>query len=134
MAHWTMLHTDIVSDLMKNPGGKAATRLAAEGEGSVCISIISAAELRFGAAKNGSSKLLSRVEAILAEFDVLPLDEPADARYSILRMELELAGNTITPHDLLIAAHALAVDATLATTNVSQFSRVSGLRVENWLA
>ena len=74
MAYRTMLHTDIVSDLMKNPSGKAAIRLAAEGEGSVCISIISAAELRFGAAKKGSGKLLSRIEAILAEFDILPLD------------------------------------------------------------
>ena len=49
-------------------------------------------------------------------------------------MELELAGETISPNDLLIAAHALAVDATLATTNVLEFSRVSGLLVENWLA
>ncbi len=134
MAYRTMLDTNIVSDLMKNPTGKAAARLATEGEGGVCLSIISAAELRYDAAKKGSSNLVARVEAILAEFDVLPFNVPADTQYGRLRAKLEIAGQMIGPNDLLIAAHALTLDVTLATANLSEFSRVTGLRVENWLA
>lgn len=129
-----MLDTNIVSDLMKHPTGKAAARLAVEGESGVCLSIISMAELRYGAAKKGSPRLMARVEDILAVFDVLPLNAPADTQYGILRARLEVAGQMIGPNDLFIAAHALALNVTLATANISEFSRVKDLRIENWLA
>jgi tRNA(fMet)-specific endonuclease VapC len=70
----------------------------------------------------------------LAELDVLPLEVPADAEYGRLRAELEKAGTPIGGNDQLIAAHALALEATIVTSNVAEFSRVKGLRVENWLA
>ena len=64
---------------------------------------------------------------------IVPFAEPADQVYAELRAHLERAGTPIGPHDLLIAAHALALDLTLVTDNLREFSRVPDLRVENWL-
>src|SRR3546814_583938 len=128
-----MLDTNIVSDLVRNPLGVVFDRIAEVGGDAVCISIITAAELRYGCAKRGSAKLLYQVEAIMEGLDILPLDVPADTEYGGIRAELEAAGKPIGPNDLLIAAHAYALGAVLVTANVAEFSRVRGLKVENWL-
>jgi tRNA(fMet)-specific endonuclease VapC len=128
-----MLDTNMVSHLMRNPAGKVTSRIAQAGEASICVSIITAAELRFGAAKQASARLRERVEAVLARVKVLPLDAPTDAAYAAIRAGLEPAGRPIAPNDLLIAAHAMAVGATVVTGNVAEFSRVPGLTVENWI-
>ena len=65
--------------------------------------------------------------------EILPIKPPTDARYAEIRLTLEKAGTPIGPNDLWIAAHALALDFTLVTDNITKFSRVPGLRVENWL-
>ena len=129
-----MLDTNIISDLIRNPQGKAAKRIAKVGEDNICTSIIVAAELRYGCAKSGSERLLKAVEDLLAEIDVLPLDVPADAEYGGIRAELEAAGKPIGGNDLLIAAHAYATGATIVTANANEFKRIRGLKVENWLA
>jgi tRNA(fMet)-specific endonuclease VapC len=103
------------------------------GSDNLCVSIITAAELRYGYARKGAPRLLQQVEAILGGLDILPLDVPADAEYGGIRAELEAAGRPIGPNDLLIAAHAYALGATLVTANVGEFTRIRGLRVENWL-
>lgn len=128
-----LLDTNILSDLMRNPGGAAARRLAAVGEDAVATSVIVAGELRYGAAKLGSPRLTERVEALLAELPVLAMEPPADAAYGRLRAELEVAGTPIGGNDMLIAAHALALGRTMVTANVGEFGRVGGLVVENWL-
>ena len=69
-----MLDTNIISDLIKNPKGKAAKRIARVGENNICTSIIVAAELRDGCARKGSERLLKSVEDLLAEIDVLPFE------------------------------------------------------------
>jgi tRNA(fMet)-specific endonuclease VapC len=129
-----MLDTNIISDLIKNPQGKAAKRIAKVGEDNICTSIIVAAELRCGCAKSGSTRLLKAVEDLLGEIEVLPLDVPADADYGGIRSELEAAGKPIGGNDLLIAAHAHATGATIVTANTAEFKRIRGLNVENWLA
>jgi tRNA(fMet)-specific endonuclease VapC len=129
-----MLDTNIISDLINNPGGLAAQRLQAVGEEMVCTSIIVAAELRYGCARKGSATLVKRVEALLAEIPVLALDVPVDAEYGEIRAELEAAGQTIGHNDLLIAAHAVALGATIVTANEREFCRIRRLNVENWLA
>jgi tRNA(fMet)-specific endonuclease VapC len=129
-----MLDTNIISDLIKNPRGKVAKRIASVGEDNICTSIIVAAELRYGCAKKDSKRLLKAVEALLGEIEVLPFDIPADAEYGTIRSELETTGRPIGANDLLIAAHASAVNATIVTANVSEFRRIHGLKVENWLA
>lgn len=128
-----MLDTNVISSLLRNPDGNAAKRIADVGPDAICVSIITAAELRYGCAKKGSAKLLAHVEAILESVQVLALDAPADAEYGGIRAELEAAGKTIGPNDLLIAAHAYAAGAILVTDNTGEFSRVRGLRVENWI-
>jgi tRNA(fMet)-specific endonuclease VapC len=129
-----MLDTNIISDLIRNPHGKAAKRIAKAGEDSICTSIIVAAELRYGCAKSGSERLLKAVEDLLGEIAVLPLDVPADTEYAGIRAELEAAGKPIGSNDLLIAAHAYATGATIVTANTAEFKRIRGLKVENWLA
>ena len=129
-----MLDTNIISDLIKNPQGKAARRIARAGETNVCTSIIVAAELRYGCAKRGSTRILKAVEDLLGEIPVLPFDVPADAAYGGIRAELEAAGKPIGGNDLLIAAHAYATGATIVTANTEEFKRIRGLKVENWLS
>jgi tRNA(fMet)-specific endonuclease VapC len=129
-----MLDTNIISDLIKNPHGGAAKRIARVGEDNICTSIIVAAELRYGCAKSGSKRLQKAVEDLLSEVSVLPFDAPADVEYGTIRAELEIAGKPIGGNDLMIAAHARAIGAKIVTANADEFSRVSGLHVENWLA
>lgn len=128
-----MLDTNIISDLLRNPGGKAAKRIGDVGPEAICVSIITAAELRYGCAKKGSAKLSAHVEAILQSVQVLAFDIPADAEYGGIRAELEAAGQTIGPNDLLIAAHARSSGAVLVTDNTDEFARVRSLRLENWI-
>ncbi len=128
-----LLDTNIVSDLVRHPQGRAAIKIADVGEDAVATSIIVAAELRYGAAKKGSTRLAEQLEAILGAIDVLPLEAPVDAAYGSVRVALEAAGKPIGGNDLLIAAQALALDLVVVTDNEREFGRVAGLKVENWL-
>lgn len=92
------------------------------------MSIIVAAELRYGAAKRNSARLVALVEGVLERLPVLALDLPADAEYAAIRAELEDAGAPIGPNDLLIAAHAYALRLPLVTADAA-FHRVKGLQV-----
>ena len=128
------LDTNILSDLVRHPRGVVAKKIAAVGDDEICISIIVAAELRFGAAKRNSARLSNQVETILAAMLVVPFDVPTDREYAKLRQLLESSGNSIGPNDLLIAAQARANGQILVTNNVREFTRVPSLQVENWLA
>src|SRR5437667_6048041 len=129
-----MLDTNIISDLVRNPQGKTAKRIAKAGEDNICTSVIVAAELRYGCAKSGSERLLKGVEDLLGEINVLPFEVPADAEYGAIRSELEAAGKPIGSNDLLIAAHAYATGVTIVTANTDEFKRIRGLKVQNWVA
>lgn len=129
-----LLDTNIISDLIRNPAGMAAQRLAEKGETAICTSIVVACELRFGACKKGSPALTARVDEILSLIEVLPLEIDADRHYARLRAQLEKNGTPIGPNDLLIAAQCLSLGLTLVTANAAEFSRVPGLAVENWCA
>ncbi len=128
-----LLDTNIVSDLVRHPHGRIADRIRNVGEQQVCTSIIVAAELRYGAARKGSTRLTQQLEIVLSAIDVLALEAPADGVYGKLRVRLERAGRTIGANDLLIAAHALALGHTIVTDNDREFARIDDLRVENWL-
>lgn len=132
-----LLDTNIISELVRNPQGIIADRIAQEGENSICTSIIVACELHFGAKKKlqqtGSGRILNQVELILSAIDVLPFEALAEHHYAEIRTDLEQKGTPIGANDLLIAAHARAKTLTVVTANFSEFSRVPGLMVENWL-
>jgi tRNA(fMet)-specific endonuclease VapC len=101
--------------------------------GSIGISSVSAAELAYGVAKSGSARNREALAMFLAPLDVLPFDEAAIWHYGKLRSDLEKRGEPIGALDTLIAAHALATDTILVTNNTREFSRVKGLRLENWV-
>lgn len=128
-----LLDTNILSNLIRDPAGSVARRIAEKGEKTICTSIVVACELRFGAEKKQSAMLLARVAELLTILDVLALDVEADVHYADIRSQLELAGTPIGPNDLLIAAHARSLGLVLVTANSKEFSRVPGLSIENWL-
>ena len=133
MAHRFLLDTNIVSDIVRFPRGIVADQIAEVGERYVCTNIVVAAELCYGAARRGSARLSERIETVLSALTILPFDEPADRHYAELRAHLERRGTPIGPNDMLIAAQALALDLTVVSVNLDEFSRVPSLRVENWL-
>lgn len=128
-----LLDTNIVSAMVRDPHGVVTQHLRRVGDTAVGTSIVVAAELRYGAAKKGSAKLTRQLESILSALPVLPLEAPAELLYGELRAELERTGQPIGGNDMLIAAHALALDLVLVTDNEREFARVSELRWENWL-
>jgi tRNA(fMet)-specific endonuclease VapC len=128
-----LLDTNILSSLIRDPQGRIAERIKVVGEQAICTSIVVAAELRYGAAKKASPRLTEQVEAVLGVIEILPLELPADEIYGSIRTQLELAGTPIGGNDLIIAAHAITLDLTLVSDNEGEFTRVAGLRIENWL-
>lgn len=128
-----VLDTNILSDALRNPFGKLNNRMQDFDAGMICTSAIVASEMRYGAAKKGSSRLIERVELILSAIQVMPYDDAASRHYAEIRAKLEKQGLPIGWGDLFIAAHARSLDMTLVTNNIREFARVPGLRVENWL-
>ncbi len=101
---------------------------------SVGVSAITVSELEYGSQR--SERYETEIEAvrkILLPFDLYDYDAVASAEhYGRIRREIEMAGVTIGAFDLLIAAHALGLNATLVTNNEQHFRRVSNLIVKNW--
>jgi len=128
-----MLDTNVVSHVLRYPHAAAARKFRTFGNGELCISVIVALELRFGAIKLASQRLLEQIDMAATFYDILPFDAAMISPYAAIRTALERAGTPIGPLDTLIAAHALALDLPLVTDNIREFSRVPDLRVENWL-
>ena len=101
---------------------------------SVGLSAITVSELEYGGQRSDRYETeIEAVRRILRPFDLYDYDAVACAeQYGRIRYELESAGATIGALDLLIAAHALGLNATLVTNNGRPFRRVSNLTVENW--
>ncbi len=128
-----LLDSNAISHVVRFPRGAVAARIDQVGLEHVFTSLIVSAEIGFGVAKKGVAELSAKVEAVMSRLVVLPWDIPADKHYAAIRNSLERTGKPIGPNDLLIAAHALALDAVLVTDNEKEFSRVPGLKIENWL-
>lgn len=131
-----MLDTNVISDLMRGPASRAAasSRQAIQ-SGKVtafCTSVVVQCELLFGLTKRPSDKLHAAYDIEMSKLLVLPLTPDVATHYAQLRTQLDALGTPIGPNDALIAAHALAMNATLVTGD-AEFLRVPGLRVENWL-
>lgn len=133
MPYAYLLDTNIVSDMIRHPMGAVFQRILEVGEASVCTSVVVACELRFGVQKRGSDRLSQRLEEILRILPVVPLSSPVERHYAEVRTHLEKSGAPIGPNDLIIASHALSLNLTIVTANVSEFSRVPNLKIENWL-
>lgn len=134
IANRYLLDTNILTDLIRNPGGRVKEHIARVGEANVCTSMIVACELRFGARKKNAPLLTARVERLLQSIEVLPFDGDVDRAYAEVRAMLEALGRPSGANDMVIAAHAVNEDCILVTNNESEFVHVAGLIVENWLA
>ena len=129
-----MLDTNICIYIIKNQPKSVLDRLVAFPTEDVGISVITVAELRYGASK--SARLERNHEALdefLYPFEIALFDEPATKSYGTIRSALEKKGRPIGPMDLLIAAHALSLDVRLVTNNAKEFERVDGLEIDNWI-
>ena len=128
-----MLDTNIASYVVRGPSPALAAHLVAVPMAQLCVSSVTEGELLYGLARRpGATALQTAVREFLKRLDVLPWDSAAATRYGVLRAALEAAGTPLGNLDTLIAAHALATDATLVT-NDRAFTRVPGLVVENWV-
>jgi tRNA(fMet)-specific endonuclease VapC len=125
--------TDTLANRIRQRQGRGADRIAQVGEANVLTSVVVACELRYGAAKRGSRRLTRQVEAVLGALTVRSLESDVERIYAAIRVALEKKGTPIGAHDMLIAAHARAIDAVCVTDNLAEFKRVPTLKVENWV-
>ncbi len=100
--------------------------------GDIGLSTVVAAELAYGVAKSGSERNRKALEMFLAPLELIPFDPPAVWAYGELRADLERRGQPIGALDTMIAAQALSMNAVLVTNNTREFSRIAGLKLENW--
>jgi tRNA(fMet)-specific endonuclease VapC len=127
-----LLDTNTVSYIIKGNFPRVRERLLKVPMAEVGISVVTEAELRFGVAKRPEGTALKRVvEEFLLRVEVLPWTSEAAQHYPEIRVALEKGGEPMGNLDLMIAAHALAVDAVLVTHD-RVFRRVRGLKVEDW--
>ena len=128
-----MLDTAACIDIIRRKSPLMLARLRREPVGGICISTITLSELEYGVAR---SSIPDRNRIALTEFvtpiQVVPYDSRAASNYGAIRADLEARGVPIGSLDLLIAAHALSLGFVVVTANEREFSRVPGLRVENW--
>ena len=126
-----MLDTDIASYLIRGDHPNATEKFTELYEDCI-MSSITAAELQYGAKKRNNRALTQKVQALCNLVTIIPWNEEAAGSYAKLRVELETAGTPIGNMDMLIAASAIAEEATLVTNNVEHFSKVASLKIENW--
>jgi len=109
-------------------------RMLSRSRSDVAISVITEAELRTGAAKSSAPvKTMRLVENFLRPLTVIEFNSDDAAAYAEVRAKLERAGAPIGPFDTLIAAQAVSRKLVLVSNNEREFSRVTSLRLENWL-
>lgn len=127
-----MLDTDVCSYLIKGIFPRLNEQIKKHSS-DICMSSITLAELLYGAQEKGSSKIADHIACLQMLVEVKNWNSEAAQHYSIIRAELEKSGSTIGNMDMLIAASALAEDAVLVTNNTTHFSRISNLRIQNWV-
>ncbi|HEX4180697.1 MAG TPA: tRNA(fMet)-specific endonuclease VapC [Caulobacteraceae bacterium] len=100
----------------------------------LCISSITLGELHYGAEKSARhAENLTAIEHFSARLEILPFAEKAAAHYGQLRAELERAGTPCGPHDMQIGGHARSEGLIVVTNNMREFTRMPGVRSENWV-
>jgi len=129
-----LLDTDVCIAIINRRSSHAISRLQICEPGTVALSTISVAELRFGADKSqAAAKNHQALDQFLLAFEIKQFDELSAIAYGVIRSDLEKKGTPIGPLDTLIAAQAVAQELILVTNNLSEFSRVKNLNVETWI-
>ncbi len=130
-----LLDTNICIYIIKRQPPAVLERFSGFAIGDVGISVVTLAELEYGVSKSRDVKRNRHaLEQFIAPLEVAILDQEAAVMYGTIRAHLEQEGQPIGAMDLLIAAHARSLDVHLVTNNESEFKRVPGLRIENWVS
>ena len=128
-----LLDANVCIDYLNGTFPDVARRIHEANPSDLSISVIALAELRYGADKSAKTpQNHRRLDTLIEELRSLDFDESAAAAYGRLRSSLEAGGTPVGPNDMLIAAQAISADLVLVTANEREFSRIEGLRIENW--
>jgi tRNA(fMet)-specific endonuclease VapC len=133
-----LLDTSVWIDLLRTNSPSIRRQLSAHSKSAIGLSIITACELQYGLERRAAKHPHLRAQeqhllsAILAPFDVFPIDHTVAETYGRVRTVLENAGTAIGSLDTFIAAQSLGLGATLVTSNTKEFARVPGLQIEDW--
>ena len=126
-----MLDTDTVSQVIKKHP-PVIKKLISHEDDEICISAITNAELFYGLEKKNSQRLFNEVRSIIGKCTIINFDASQSELYGKIRVELEKSGTPLGDMDLLIASAAMATGAILVSHNKKHFSRIKGLKVEDW--
>jgi tRNA(fMet)-specific endonuclease VapC len=128
-----LIDTNIIIFALKNAASVSAHRLRSTLISDQCVCSVVEAELFHGARKyDVPAQRETHLQGFLAPYQSLAFDSLAARHYALIRHDLERRGCIIGNNDLMIAAIAMANNLTVVTNNVDEFSRVQGLRVEDW--
>ena len=129
-----MLDTNICIYILKKKPLAVLEKFKSVNPGQLCLSVITFAELAYGVEKSAQKAKNSQiVHAFTGNLLIRPWDMQAATHYAATRCFLEKDGKPIGPLDMMIAAHAMSIGATVVTNNLREFTRIPGLNVENWL-
>jgi len=128
-----MLDTCICSYILKKRPQSVKVRFEELEPGALCISAVTLAELYYGAARHPKGETIRKeIDDFAARLSVVAWDETAADHYGTIRTALEKKGTPIGAMDMLIAAHARSIKAVLVTNDLRHFTKVPGLKVEDW--
>ena len=126
-----LLDADTVSYALRGQG-RVAARILEHAPSELCLSSITLAELRFGAELKKSQRLRRAISSFVRDVSIVAFDESAAERFAKVAADLVESGSPIGAFDTLVAAQALSLGLIVVTNNTRHFSRVAGLKVENW--
>jgi tRNA(fMet)-specific endonuclease VapC len=128
-----LLDTNVCVQYLRGRNALVRQRLASKAAVEIAICSVVLAELWIGALRSARPTAnRAKIDTFVQPFACFPFDAAAAEIHAHIRHGLERAGSPIGPHDLQIAAIALAQGITLVTHNIAEFSRVPGLTIEDW--
>ena len=126
-----MLDTDTVSHIVRKHSS-VINNLINHEDDEICISAITYAELSYELEKKASDRLFGEIRSIMEKLSIISFNDSQSELYGKIRVELEKSGTPLGDMDILIAAVALSTGAILVTHNNKHFSKITGLRIEDW--
>lgn len=128
-----LLDTNVCIHILNNTSGPVIARFSAESPATIRLCSVVKAELLYGARKSDRvARVLKALDQLFRPLQSLSFDDECAHEYGLLRADLARMGKPIGANDLMIASIARRHNATLVTHNVSEFTRVVGLAVEDW--
>jgi tRNA(fMet)-specific endonuclease VapC len=128
-----MLNTDTCAFVLRRSSEPLLLRIQAVPIAQQCMSVVSYAELLYGVEWSSQKKTnQAAVEMLARHVSVLDWPQEAAQHYAQIRADLKKTGSMVGANDLMIAAHARSLRATVVTNKTKDFERIKGLNIENW--